>query len=75
MKNIRLELFYFYRNFGFAWDANLTQTTAISIKAKLGVDKRSCFKINVLLTLDLVVSFFCYSANRAAINALPTDSL
>lgn len=75
MKNIRLELFYFYRNFGFAWDASLTQATAISIKAKLGVDKRSCFKIDVLLAFALVVTVFCNSPHRAAINTLSTDSL
>ena len=74
MKKLRLELFYFYRNIGFARNADLAQTAAIGIKTKMGVDKLPCFKVNIMLALALIVPIFRNGTNRTTIDAFAADS-
>jgi len=41
----------------------------------MGVDELSCFNVNIMLALALVVTLFCNGAHRAAINAFSANSL
>jgi ABC-type arginine transport system permease subunit len=59
----------------FARYADLAQAAAIGIKTKMGVDELSCFNVNIMLALALVMALFCNGVHRAAINAFSAGSL